>query len=138
MKIIKVPLDQSNGSVSYPDDVSLFGKTIAEGGFLIGEYNGVLDLTLDDGVWPRPVPRQYQTKFKSQEFLEDLITDDEFDLMVASNNPTIKKIVRRFELRNKNIDVADSQYIGLIAVALTDGVIVDQARADELLLGIPV
>lgn len=84
------------------------------------------------------VPATHLTTFKASQFLEDLVTDTEFDLMVDSNNPDIKKIVRRFEIRNKNINVADQQYIDFMALGLSLGIIADQARHDDLLLGIPI
>ena len=119
MKVIKFENIKENPSdaITYPDESNLFGHTIVEGGFIVGEYFGELPLDEYLGVWPIPTPQQYQTVFKS-------------------NNPTIKRIGRRFELRNKNMDVANAQYIEMIAAFVTDA-IVDQARADELLLGIP-
>ena len=86
---------------------------------------------------PPPAVQEYRTEFTSKEFMENLITDDEFDLMVSSTNATVKRIVKRFSMRNKNINVADPQYAGFLDNALADGVIADQARLDELLLGIP-
>lgn len=143
MVIIEVPLvTDSNGAIVYPDDISLFGLTIEDGGNLVGEYNGVLVFPIYAGIWPIPVPpapTQYETRFRTNVFLSDILTSEETDELLDSTNNLLKKTVKRLTLPNRNawIDATDPKFVQVIEAMQSDAII-DQARHDELLLGVPI
>ena len=108
----------------YPGRINVDGKPYGRG----WTDNG-------DGTFtqPPPDPIQYRTEFTSDDFL-DALTDDEFDLVDGSNNPTVRQFIRRLELR-KRMSASSVRYSQDIELLRTANLISD-ARRDDLLQGL--
>ena len=138
MIIIDTPIiEDSNGVIVYPDDISLFGSTTVIGGNLVGEYNGVMVFPIYGGVWPIPVPSNNTMTYKTSFFMEEILTRTEFDGMVDSNNNTVKKFVKRKASADTDLDLENQDDIDLIDAMEADGILTTP-RHDEILLGVPI
>lgn len=126
--------------VVYPEEgVTAFGKTVSEGAFVVGEYNGVqTHPTLEDyvGVWPPPKDKNYQTVMDAETF-KLMLTDDEFDLWWDSVDSDVKHAATRLTARNDVVDTESQKFADVMAAAVNDNVLTQQ-RADELSLGLEI
>ena len=94
---------------------------------------------------PPAFVQQYRTVMTSQEFLTDLLTDDEFDDLedhVEVNglrNPVLKKVMARFHnpKRNGDVNIESAKAIEFVAAMKVEGMI-DATRETEILLGLPI
>ena len=121
----------------YPDDISLFGSTKRIGGFIVGEYNGVMVLDPYLGTWPVPIPIAYEDEFLPLQFLKEL-TQAEVQSLVASANATIRDYVDiRMQIGQLMISPLDAGFIAFVNEMETQAII-DVPRRDILLLGVPV
>lgn len=98
-----------------------------------GKQIGIEFRSLHLGVPDSPTHR---TTFLPEAFLAEL-TEDEFDLLDASNNATVKKFMRRLEGRQAGLVTVTPKYVSDIGELLTQ-TIISQARHDDLIQGLPV
>lgn len=111
----------------FPDRINIDGKPWGIGWF-----------TIDGNVTFNPpvVVQQFATSFLPEAFLAEL-TEDEFDLLDASNNATVKKFLRRLEGRKAGLVTVTPKYIADIGALLTDSILT-QTRHDILVQGLPI
>lgn len=83
-----------------------------------------------------PIPPTCRVTFLPEAFLAEL-TEDEFDLLDASNNPIVKKFMRRLEGRSAGLVTVTPKYVSDIGALLTSSVL-SQARHDVLVQGLPL
>jgi len=102
-----------------------------------GHTNRFFDF--DTQLWSGSSDEQTHYTVLSVSEIKNLFTDDEVDGILDSAVAGIAKWIRRLQFRDVDIDVLDAStnYATFIGVLRSQGIIVSDARKDELLLGKP-
>ena len=138
-------LNSSGDYLPFGGDVD-FRITKRIAGDIVGEYIGSLpqstlpDYNNEHGPWPFVAGPTYKTVFGGEEFVNEGLTDDEFDRMerVAGGPQSFRNIHRRIEhpKHNKPMRVDSPEYIAWIGDLRQLQILKSDERRDELLLGI--